>query len=113
VIPRLVKEHHLTNWRRLHAVCLNVAIAMYALDLPPYTLLEIVDWLPHFHLAKRGDKIKLLIDVKRSCDAVMQRRRARQIDLCSPMSKLSFSDIVVDSKTNDSSSHDSKFSVVL
>jgi hypothetical protein len=63
------------RWKRLWPTLVDVALAMFATDLPCYVLLEIVDWLRGASFVPQKKKIDLLISVKRSCQNVVARRR--------------------------------------
>jgi hypothetical protein len=45
-VNRLRKRNLDMRWCHVHPLVLNVTIALVALQLPPYVLLEIIDWLP-------------------------------------------------------------------
>lgn len=45
-VNQLRKRNHDMSWRHVHPLVLNVTLSLVALKLPPYVLLEIIDWLP-------------------------------------------------------------------
>jgi len=45
-VSLLTKRNFDMSWRNVHPLVLNVCIALVAMRLPPYVLLEIIDWLP-------------------------------------------------------------------
>ena len=55
-------------WPKVHQTIVDIAFALYSFHLPPYVLLEIVDWLPGWCEIKRKKKIDLLIALKLSMD---------------------------------------------
>jgi hypothetical protein len=67
--------HTSLKWINVQAVLLDICIAFYPLDLPPYVVLEIVDHFP-FWLTQVNHKKKIdyIIQIKRFCDALIQDR---------------------------------------
>jgi hypothetical protein len=63
------------KWINVQATLLDICIAFYPLDLPPYIILEIVDrfpfWSTHVNHKK---KIDYIIQIKRFCDALIANR---------------------------------------
>lgn len=59
----------------VHPMLLDICIAMYPLDLPPYVLLEIFDFLPHMRWARHKAKIDLIIGVKKSANRIIANRQ--------------------------------------
>ena len=53
---------------------LGVAIALDPLDLPPYVLLEIVDWLPKMELWAHGKKIAIILKAQASMRRIKAAR---------------------------------------
>ena len=45
---------------------IDVCIALAVFDLPPYVLLEIVDWLPLYEYVEHKKKIDLIVNVQQS-----------------------------------------------
>lgn len=45
------------QWTHVHAVLLDICIAMSVLRLPPYVMLWIIDWVPHYDLVSHRRKI--------------------------------------------------------
>jgi hypothetical protein len=64
------------KWINVQAKLLDICIALYPLDLPPYVILEIVDrfpfWSTHVNHKK---KIDYIIQIKRFCDALIDSRQ--------------------------------------
>jgi hypothetical protein len=67
--------HTSLKWINVQAVLLDICIAFYSLDLPPYVLLEIVDRLPFWEThVNRKKKIDYIIQIKQYCDALIDDR---------------------------------------
>jgi hypothetical protein len=67
------------KWINVQAVLLDICIAFYALDLPPYVLLEIVDQFPFWSThVNRKKKIDYIIQIKTFCDNLIATREKRQ-----------------------------------
>ncbi len=49
-----------------HGDIIGICLAMCKLDLPPYVLLWIIDWLPIYHLLSHHKKIYLIENVRNS-----------------------------------------------
>jgi hypothetical protein len=63
------------NWINVQAALLDICIAFYPLDLPPYVLLEIVDRFPLWSThVNRKKKIDYIIQIKRFCDNLVDQR---------------------------------------
>jgi hypothetical protein len=64
------------KWINVQAKLLDICIAFYPLDLPPYVMLEIVDrfpfWSTHVNHKK---KIDYIIQIKRFCDDLIDSRQ--------------------------------------
>ena len=54
---------------------IDVCIAFAAFDLPPYVLLEIVDWLPFFEYVDHKKKIDLIINLKKSISKILENKK--------------------------------------
>lgn len=78
----LRRDAHFT-WHSVHPLLLGVALAFAPMQLPPYVLLEIIDWLVPFTSTAHVPKIMLLRGVRKSYDAV---RTARETRACSSTS---------------------------
>jgi hypothetical protein len=67
--------HESLEWINVQATLIDICIAFYPLDLPPYVLLEIVDkfplWQTHVNHKK---KIDYIIQIKRFCDDLIHSR---------------------------------------
>jgi hypothetical protein len=63
------------KWINVQATLLDICIAFYPLDLPPYVMLEIVDrfpfWSTHVNQKK---KIDYIVQIKRFCDDLIEKR---------------------------------------
>jgi hypothetical protein len=63
------------KWINVQATLLDICIAFYPLDLPPYVVLEIVDrfpfWSTHVNQKK---KIDYIIRIKQFCDDLINKR---------------------------------------
>jgi hypothetical protein len=63
------------EWINVQATLLDICIAFYPLDLPPYVLLEIVDRFPFWSThVNRKKKIDYIIQIKLFCDALIDAR---------------------------------------
>jgi hypothetical protein len=71
-----VKQTRLSlTWRKIRQRLLDICIAMHFVRLPPYVLLEIVDFLPHWHrMVAHARKIALIVEVRRVADMILARR---------------------------------------
>jgi hypothetical protein len=71
-----VKERRSSlEWSNVQAVLLDICIAFYPLDLPPYVVLEIVDHFPFWSThVNHKKKIDYIIQIKRFCDALIADR---------------------------------------
>jgi hypothetical protein len=62
------------TWNNVQATLLDICIAFYPLDLPPYVVLEIVDrfpfWSTHVNQKK---KIDYIIRIKQFCDDLIAK----------------------------------------
>lgn len=56
--------------RYAHADIINICLALAPLDLPPYVLLWIMDWLPNYDRLSHHKKIELIESVVKSIRAV-------------------------------------------
>ena len=72
-IRALLDRNESVEWRKVHAVLLDAYIALSALQLPPYVMLWIVDWLPHYEHVSRIKKVALLESLYKSM-AIKKRR---------------------------------------
>jgi hypothetical protein len=63
------------KWINIQSQLLDICIAFYPLDLPPYVMLEIVDrfsfWQTHVN---RKKKIDYIIQIKQFCDNLISNR---------------------------------------
>lgn len=76
---RALRRNRAIAWRpHLHESLLQYCLAMMPLQLPPYILLWIHDWLPLMHLVSHVRKIQLIEDVVRSCRKVLETREESQ-----------------------------------
>lgn len=63
------------RWNRTHGCVLDLAIAMFRLELPPYVLLEIIDWLyPDNPYSTHYKKIMLVLGVYRCAKRIIGDR---------------------------------------
>ena len=67
-------EHACIRWKGQHALLLNICIAMAALELPPYVLLFIVDFIDTMWIQSHHQKINLIYSVKNSIERVVANR---------------------------------------
>jgi hypothetical protein len=69
------KLHKALKWINVQAILLDICIAFYPLDLPPYVILEIVDRFPFWSThVNRKKKIDYIIQIKQFCDALIDDR---------------------------------------
>jgi nitroreductase len=74
-IDRVASLTESLKWINVQAVLLDVCIAFYPLDLPPYVLLEIVDRFPFWSThVNRKKKIDYIVQIKRFCDCLISKR---------------------------------------
>jgi hypothetical protein len=70
------------KWINIQATLLDICIAFYPLQLPPYVLLEIVDrfrfWSTH---VQRKKKIDYIIRIKRFCDDLIESRQTTKLNV--------------------------------
>ncbi len=52
----------------------DICIAFASFDLPPYVLLEIIDWLPNMDYEKHFKKISLIISMRNSIRKIQEKR---------------------------------------
>jgi hypothetical protein len=72
---RVEALHASLEWINVQAVLLDICIAFYPLDLPPYVMLEIVDRFPFWEThVNRKQKIDYIVQIKRFCDDLMDAR---------------------------------------
>lgn len=64
------------NTYLLHSTAL-LALVLAPLHLPPYVVLEILDWLPHMKFVRHGTKIAIIIGVHNSRDYILWSRSRR------------------------------------
>jgi hypothetical protein len=63
------------KWINVQATLLDICIAFHPLDLPPYVILEIVDWFPFWSThVNHKKKIDCIIQIKRLCDSLIEKR---------------------------------------
>jgi hypothetical protein len=63
------------EWINVQAELLDICIAFYPLDLPSYVVLEIVDKFPFWSThVNRKKKIDYIIQIKRFCDQLIDKR---------------------------------------
>jgi hypothetical protein len=63
------------KWINVQATLLDICIALYPLDLPPYVILEIADRFPFWSThVNRKKKIDYIIQIKRFCDDLIVSR---------------------------------------
>jgi hypothetical protein len=71
---RVKALHTSLKWINVQATLLDICIAFYPLDLPPYVILEIVDkfpfWTTHVNHKK---KIDYIIQIKQFCDDLIEK----------------------------------------
>ena len=74
-IEAILKRNDSLRWRTVHPWLLDTCLAMSPLELPPYVLLWIVDWIPFFeHAVSHRKKIHLIESIR---DSVWRIRDSR------------------------------------
>jgi hypothetical protein len=74
--------HTSLKWINVQAVLIDICIAFYPLDLPPYVILEIVDKFPFWEThVNRKKKIDYIIQIKRFCDTLIDARVAERNEI--------------------------------
>jgi hypothetical protein len=72
---RAAALHTSLKWINVQATLLDICIAFYPLDLPPYVILEIVDKFPFWEThVNHKKKIDYIIQIKQYCDALIDDR---------------------------------------
>ena len=77
-------------WENFHPRLLDICVVLAPIRLPPYVLLEIVDWLPVVHIDDENEslahrvshvkKIRLIEGVQRSQRTIDRQREQQQQD---------------------------------
>lgn len=67
-------EHACIRWKGQHPLLLDICIAMAALELPPYVLLSIVDFIDTISIQSHRQKIDLIHSVRDSIQRVTSKR---------------------------------------
>jgi len=70
-------------WSYAHKDILDITLSLLPLDLPPYVVLEIVDWLPGIHRHTHVDKIALIVAVRESARRVRTARALESTNVAS------------------------------
>jgi len=63
------------EWSKIANQIIDICIALQSLNLPPYVLLEIIDWLPLFEYVDHKKKIDLIINVKKSISKIVENKK--------------------------------------
>jgi hypothetical protein len=72
--------HTSLKWISVQATLLDICIAFYPIQLPPYVILEIVDKFPFWEThVNHKKKIDYIIQIKRFCDGMKRVRRSARI----------------------------------
>ena len=83
---RILHRNRMLSWPILHGLVLNLAMVFTGLinmNMPPYVLLEIIDWLPieqvdshisQYYLKNNLKKIRLIESVQRSVNKIYSKR---------------------------------------
>jgi hypothetical protein len=80
-VNRLIALQSSLKWINVQATLLDICIAFYPLDLPPYVLLEIVDCFPFWSThVNHKKKIDYIIQIKRFCDDLTQKRERNEME---------------------------------
>ena len=63
------------EWSKISNQIIDISIALASIDLPPYVLLEIIDWLPLFEYVDHKKKIDLIINLKKSISKIFENKK--------------------------------------
>lgn len=66
------------TWKRVFPLLFNFVVNFVHLQLPPYCVLEIFDWLPNMAYVSHRRKIELIVAVYKSYSNVMAARVAAE-----------------------------------
>ena len=66
------------SWFNVHRRIIDICLCLYRLELPAYVLLEIFDWFPCWSRINQKKKIDLIINIKKSCDAIVKSRKPKK-----------------------------------
>eukprot|EP00019_Armaparvus_languidus_P013365 CAMPEP_0168584504 /NCGR_PEP_ID=MMETSP0420-20121227/3176_1 /TAXON_ID=498008 /ORGANISM="Pessonella sp." /LENGTH=529 /DNA_ID=CAMNT_0008619313 /DNA_START=681 /DNA_END=2270 /DNA_ORIENTATION=- len=69
------RVYDFTSWQTIHSFILKTYIALYPLQLPPYVVLHILEFLPLLDRVSHVKKISLLIGLKKSMDRITNNRK--------------------------------------
>ena len=58
------------RWPIVSQVIIDVCISLHSLDLPPYVLLEIIDWFDFYQFVNQKKKIDLIVNVRKSIEKI-------------------------------------------
>jgi hypothetical protein len=74
-IYKYLQRNKSLQWKVIHLIIVDICFASYALELPNYVLLEIIDWFPFWEVAiNRYKKITLIENVNRSIRKILEKR---------------------------------------
>ena len=65
------------EWLKVSNEIIDVCIALASIDLPPYVLLEIIDWFDFYCFVEHKMKIELIINVKKSISKIFELRKIK------------------------------------
>ena len=63
------------EWSKVSSEIIDVCVAFASLDLPPYVLLEIIDWLPFNIYVEHKKKIDLIVNLKKSISKIFENKK--------------------------------------
>ena len=58
------------RWPIVSQIIIDVCISLHLLDLPPYVLLEIIDWFDFYQFVNQKKKIDLIVNVRKSIEKI-------------------------------------------
>ena len=65
------------EWSKISNQIIDISIALASIDLPPYVLLEIIDWLPLFEYVDHKKKIDLIVNLRKSIAKIFELRKIK------------------------------------
>jgi len=65
------------EWSRISNRIIDICIALHSFNLPPYVLLEIIDWLPLYECIEHKKKIDLIINLKKSISKILNVKQTQ------------------------------------
>ena len=70
-----LKNSQLLFWPIVSSQIIDVCLAFHPLALPPYVLLEIIDWFPFYEYVDHKKKIDLILDLNKSISEIFKNKK--------------------------------------